>query len=203
LSDIKDLCAYLNKKKMKINSLINENLHIILEENLKLANQINPQEIDLLVHKIKTAKRIFIMAAGRSGLALKMAAMRFMHLGYSVYVVGETVTPAILEGDLLLVASGSGTTSTVLSAVEKATKQKASVVAITADPKSRLAELAENILLINAATKTDFGVSVSAQYAGTLFEQFTLFILESVFMSLWQESGLTKEDLWPKHANLE
>jgi 6-phospho-3-hexuloisomerase len=188
---------------MKINSSINENLHIILEENLKLANQINPQEIDLLVHKIKTAKRIFIMAAGRSGLALKMAAMRFMHLGYSVYVVGETVTPAILEGDLLLVASGSGTTSTVLSAVEKATKQKASVVAITADSKSRLAELAENILLINAATKTDFGISVSAQYAGTLFEQFTLFILESVFMSLWQESGLTKEDLWPKHANLE
>jgi 6-phospho-3-hexuloisomerase len=203
LSDIKDLCAYLNKKKMKINSLINENLHIILEENLKLANQINPQEIDVLVHKIKAAKRIFIMAAGRSGLALKMAAMRFMHLGYSVYVVGETVTPAILEGDLLLVASGSGTTSTVLSAVEKATKQKASVVAITADSKSRLAELAENILLINAATKTDFGISVSAQYAGTLFEQFTLFILESVFMSLWQESGLTKEDLWPKHANLE
>jgi 6-phospho-3-hexuloisomerase len=188
---------------MEINNLINENLHLILEENLKLANQINPQEIDVLVRKIKAAKRIFIMAAGRSGLALKMGAMRFMHLGYSVYVVGETVTPAILEGDLLLVASGSGTTSTVLTAVEKATKQKASVVAFTADPRSKLAELAENILLINAATKTDFGISVSAQYAGTLFEQFTLFILESVFMSLWHESGLTKEDLWPQHANLE
>lgn len=188
---------------MNINSLTSENLHFILEENLKLANQINPQEVEALVHKIKTAKRIFVMAAGRSGLALKMAAMRFMHLGYSVYVVGETVTPAILEGDLLLVASGSGTTATVLSAVEKAKKQKASVVAITADAKSKLAELAENILLISAATKTDFGVSVSDQYAGSLFEQFTLFILESVFMTLWQESGLTKEDLWPKHANLE
>jgi 6-phospho-3-hexuloisomerase len=188
---------------MNINNLINKNLHTILEENLKLADQIDPIQIDVLVTEIKSAKRIFVMAAGRSGLALKMAAMRFMHLGYTVYVVGETVTPAILEGDLLLVASGSGTTSTVLSAVEKATKQKAGVVAITADANSTLAELADNIVLINAATKTDFGVSVSDPYAGSLFEQFTLFILESVFMTLWQESGLTKEDLWPKHANLE
>ena len=92
---------------MNINNLINRNLHTILEENLKLADQINPKEVETLIHEIKTAKRIFVMAAGRSGLALKMAAMRFMHLGYTVYVVGETVTPAILEGDLLLVASGS------------------------------------------------------------------------------------------------
>lgn len=188
---------------MNFNSLIKENLHKILEESLKLADQVDPQQIDVLVSNIKAANRIFVMAAGRSGLALKMAAMRFMHLGYSVYVVGETVTPAIMEGDLLLVASGSGTTSTVLSAVEKAAKQKARVVAITANADSTLAKLADNIVLIKAATKTDFGVSVSEQYAGSLFEQFTLFILESVFMSLWQESGLTKEDLWPKHANLE
>jgi 6-phospho-3-hexuloisomerase len=51
-----------------------------------------------------------------------MAAMRFMHLGYTVFIV-ET-TPAILEGDLLLVASGSGTTSSVVSSAEKAKSQK-------------------------------------------------------------------------------
>lgn len=188
---------------MNINSLTSKNLHFILEENLKLANMINPKQINVLVNEIKTAKRIFIMGTGRSGLALKMAAMRLMHLGYTVYVVGEIITPAILEGDLLLIASGSGTTSTVLSAVEKAKNQKARVFAITANNDSKLAELAENIIFINAATKTDFGESISSQYAGSLFEQFTLFVLESVFMTLWQESGLTKEDLWPKHANLE
>jgi 6-phospho-3-hexuloisomerase len=37
--------------------------------------------------------------------------------------------------------------------------------------KSKIAGVADNILLINAATKTDFGVSVSRQYAGSLFEQ--------------------------------
>lgn len=185
------------------NNLITDNLHSILEENLKLAGSINPEQLDTLIHQIKSANQIFVMAAGRSALALKMAAMRFMHLGYTVYVVGEVVTPAILEGDLLLVASGSGTTSTVVSSAEKAKKQKATVIAITADAQSKLAGIADHNILIHAATKTDFGVSVSAQYAGSLFEQFTLLVLESIFMTLWQQSGLTKEDLWPKHANLE
>ena len=188
---------------MNTNTLTNNNLLAILEENRQLANQMDPQQIKVLVHEIKVAKRIFVMAAGRSGLALKMAAMRFMHLGYTVFIVGETNTPAILKGDLLLLASGSGTTSSVLSSAEKANSQQATVIAITADAESKLAKLADSIVLINAATKTDFGVSVSKQYAGSLFEQFTLFILEGVFMTLWQESGLTKEALWPKHANLE
>jgi len=175
----------------------------MLEENRQLANEIDPQQIEVLVHEIKQAKRIFVMAAGRSGLALKMVAMRFMHLGYTVFIVGETNTPAILEGDLLLLASGSGTTSSVLSSAVKAKSQKATVIALTADAESKLAEEADHMIFIKAATKTDFGVSVSKQYAGSLFEQFTLLILEAVFMSLWQESELTKEDLWPKHANLE
>jgi 6-phospho-3-hexuloisomerase len=188
---------------MKSNTLTYKNLLVILEENRQLANEINPHQIQVLVHEIKEAKRIFVMAAGRSGLALKMAAMRFMHLGYTVFIVGETNTPAILEGDLLLLASGSGTTSSVLSSAVKAKSQKATVIALTAAAESELAGVADHIIFIKAATKTDFGVSVSKQYAGSLFEQFTLFILEGVFMSLWQESKLTKEDLWPKHANLE
>jgi 6-phospho-3-hexuloisomerase len=43
-----------------------------------------------------------------------MAAMRFA-LGYTVFIVGETNTPAILEGDLL-VASGQVQPSVVSSA---------------------------------------------------------------------------------------
>jgi 6-phospho-3-hexuloisomerase len=56
--------------------------------------------------------------AGKERTCIKMAAMRFMHLGYTVFIVGETNTPAILEGDLLLVASGSGTTSSVVSSAD-------------------------------------------------------------------------------------
>jgi 6-phospho-3-hexuloisomerase len=130
-----------------------------------------------------------------------MAAMRFMHLGYTVFIVGETNTPAILEGDLLLVASGSGTTSSVVSA-EKAKSQKLQL-SLSPRCEKQNSWRGRQYRTNKCCNKTDFGVSVSRQYAGSLFEQFTLFILEGVFMTLWQESELTKEDLWPKHANLE
>jgi 6-phospho-3-hexuloisomerase len=113
-----------------------------------------------------------------------MAAMRFMHLGYTVFIVGETNTP-ILE-DLLLVASGSGTTSSVVSSAEKAKSQKLQLS--LSPPMRKQNSWSGNILLNKCCNKTDFGVSVSRQYAGSLFEQFTLFILEGVFMTLWQES---------------
>ena len=47
-----------------------------------------------------------MLGAGRSALALKMVAMRLRHLGLDAYVAGETISPALGEGDLLLVASG-------------------------------------------------------------------------------------------------
>jgi 6-phospho-3-hexuloisomerase len=56
--------------------------------------------------------------------------------------------------------------------------------------------------LTNKCNKTDFGVSVSRQYAGSLFEQFTLFILE-VFLWPYGKIRIDQRDLWPKHANLE
>ena len=132
-----------------------------------------------------------------------MGPMSLRPIGYPVLIVGKTNPPEIMKGDLLLLASVSGTTASVYSAAEKAKNQKATIIAITADADSKLAKIADHIVLLKAATKTDFGVSVSEQYAASLFEQATLLILESVFMTLWQESGLTKEDLWPKHANLE
>ena len=180
-----------------------EYLGHILAEHQQLANSLNYDSVEQLVLHIKQAKRLFFVGAGRTGLALKMAAMRFMHLGYHVYIVGETTTPAILQDDLLIVGSGSGTTSTLVTAAQKAKSQQAKVAVLTAAPHSTLATIADQCVVIPAAIKTDFGVSVSNQYAGSLFEQSILLLFDSIFMSLWQESGLSKEDLWPKHANLE
>ncbi|WP_413533187.1 6-phospho-3-hexuloisomerase [Empedobacter brevis] len=180
-----------------------KNLNTILRENEEVLQYLDEEALIALEQEIKKAKRLFFVGAGRTGLALKMAAMRFMHLGFEVYVVGETTTPAILEGDLLIVGSGSGTTSTLVIAAEKAKKQHARIFAITADENSKLATIADKFIVIKAAVKTDFGEATSQQYAGSLFEQTILLVLDAVFMLLWQKSGLTKEDLWPKHANLE
>jgi 6-phospho-3-hexuloisomerase len=153
--------------------------------------------------RIQQADRVFVLGAGRSGLALRMTAMRLMHLGLSVHVVGETTTPAIEKGDVLLVASGSGTTSAIVRAAETAAAAGAGIVAITTAPDSALGNLAQVSIVIPAAQKQDHGATLSAQYSGGLFEQIVLLVGDAIFHTLWQASGFSAEELWPRHANLE
>lgn len=152
---------------------------------------------------LQGAQRVFFSGAGRSGLALKMAAMRMMHLGLTVYVAGEVVTPAIAAGDLLVVASGSGTTAGPLHAAETARKAGAGVLALTAAPDSPLGKLATLILTIPAATKQGEDRTQSQQYAGALFEQTVLLVMDALFQTMWHARGETAEQLWKRHANLE
>lgn len=155
------------------------------------------------IELIQQAKRVFVIGTGRSGLVLEMAAMRLMHLGLTVHVVGESTTPAIQSGDLLLAASGSGTTSSVVRAAKTASRLGAKVAVYTTDESSALAILADCVFLIPAAKKTDRRAVLSKQYAGSLFEQALLITTEVVFQTLWDRHGSSADELWPRHANLE
>ncbi|SFS98829.1 6-phospho-3-hexuloisomerase [Saccharopolyspora flava] len=149
------------------------------------------------------APAVFTVGTGRSGLALQMAAMRLMHLGLSVHVVGEVTAPAIGPDDVLIAASGSGTTKRVVQAAETARKQGANVVALTTAPDSPLASVSTEVLVIPAADKQDFDGKVSDQYAGSLFEQSVLLLTDALFHALWRSSGTQATELWRLHANLE
>jgi 6-phospho-3-hexuloisomerase len=179
------------------------NVALILEENRRLADRIQYSEVAKIIPFIQSAERIYLVGAGRSGLALHSAAMRLMHLGLSVFVVGETTTPAIREGDLLLAASGSGTTSSIVKAAEKAVAAGARVVALSTTANSPLAALAENVAVVPAAQKQDHSTTVSEQYAGSLFEQAILLLTDAIFQTLWSLDKTPAEELWKRHANLE
>ncbi len=159
---------------------IARNLTLIRDEIADTAAKIDVQEMAGLAghlglggHLGQTG-RVFVAGAGRSGLVLRMAAMRLMHLGMTVHVAGDTTTPAISSGDLLLVASGSGTTSGVVKSA-----------------------------IIPAAQKTDHGSSLSRQYSGSLFEQVLFLATEAIFQTLWDNTDEQAEELWLRHANLE
>ncbi|WP_221586403.1 6-phospho-3-hexuloisomerase [Microbacterium sp. G2-8] len=156
-----------------------------------------------LEEAVLSARRIFVLGAGRSGLALRMTAMRLMHLGLAVHVVGETTTPAIAAGDLLLTASGSGTTGGIVRAATTARDAGAAIAALTTDPASPLADLADTVVPVPAAGKLDRSGSTSAQYAGSLFEQVVVLLGDALFDALWRRGGATADELWPRHANLE
>ncbi len=84
----------------------------ILREIKRAIEDLDPAQVeemlDILIHLRDVEKKTLIVGAGRSGLVGKAFAMRLMHLGFDVYVLGETITPSIGEGDLVIVISGSG-----------------------------------------------------------------------------------------------
>lgn len=182
---------------------IDRNLSLVRDEIADTAAKIDAQEVAVLAGHLSQPGRVFVAGAGRSGLVLRMAAMRLMHLGMTVHVAGDTTTPAISSGDLLLVASGSGTTSGVVKSAETAVKAGARIAAFTTNPDSPLGRLADALVIIPAAQKTDHGSSVTRQYSGSLFEQVLFLATEAVFQSLWDNTDEPAEQLWLRHANLE
>jgi 6-phospho-3-hexuloisomerase len=175
----------------------------ILEELKRTLLAVSEGQIQTAIQSLFSARRVFFVGAGRSRLALEMAAMRMMHLGLTVYVVGEVVAPAIERGDLLVVASGSGTTAGPVRAAQVAKGVGAEVLAITTVPTSELGKLATALLTIPAAVKHGERGDLSIQYAGALFEQTVLMLMDTIFHEMWQQRSQSAEDLWKRHANLE
>src|SRR5699024_6764288 len=101
---------------------MNEILKTVSEEVGKVCSLVDELEFEALGTKIEQANSIYIYGNGRSGLVGRMIAMRLMHSGYTVYVIGETTTPAFRDGDLLLILSGSGKGHSVRAMTEKAKK---------------------------------------------------------------------------------
>jgi 6-phospho-3-hexuloisomerase len=178
-------------------------IDLIVGELAALVKRIDWNDLDRLADLLASSDRIFVHGAGRSGIALRMTAMRLMHLGLRVHVVGETTTPAIGPRDVLVVASGSGTTAGIVAAATTAASVGARVAVLTTAADSPLAGLADVVVVIPAAAKLDRSATASQQYAGGLFEQAVALVGDAVFHALWKRSGQTADELWPRHANLE
>ena len=72
-----------------------QNQRLILDRISAVLDATAETHTDALTARLDEADRIFITGAGRSKLVGNFLAMRLMHAGYDVSVVGEIVTPAI------------------------------------------------------------------------------------------------------------
>ena len=182
---------------------LQETLDLILIENRTVLERVDPNAITQLMAAIVESQRIFVTGEGRSGLVMKMFAMRLMHLGCQDFVVGETITPSIQKGDLLIDCSGSGSTGNVLAIAKTAKTTGVQIVSITTQPDSALGQLADIVIHLNAAAKQDRTQQHSQQFAGSLFEQSTLLLLDAVFHLAAKQTNQSAETLYSLHANLE
>jgi 6-phospho-3-hexuloisomerase len=156
---------------------------------------------------MEVASSIFVAGAGRSGLCMRALGMRLMHLGKTVFVVGETTTPSIATGNLLILGSGSGRTASLLTMADQARRKGAEILLFTTDLTSPLAELANHHVLIPAPSHKTVDDRtrrrMTIQPLGTLFEQSMLIICDSLILGLMQRTGASSEQMSQRHANLE
>ena len=175
---------------------------------------VDEDEINIMIKQILETKqhKILLLGTGRSGFVGRAFALRLMHLGFNVYVMGETITPALSTEDLVIVISGSGTTTTVVAQAEVAKSIGSKVIAVTSHSDSPLARIADQIIIVKGRTKIDQDFDydrrqIIGEYdnapLGTMFELSVMVFLDSIIADLMQNLGVHELDLKKRHANAQ
>ncbi|MGP8319691.1 MAG: 6-phospho-3-hexuloisomerase [Methanosarcinaceae archaeon] len=177
-----------------------------------VANEIEVEYIKKMLADIMEANRIFVMGAGRSGLVAKAFAMRLMHIGFSVYVVGESTTPAVKNTDVVVAISGSGETRSIADLGKISKDIGSTLITVTSNRESTLGRLADTVALIPGRTKEDVGGYLErhmrGEYShltplGTSFEITALVFLDAIIAELISIVGISESDLRSMHTILE
>lgn len=178
---------------------------------------ITAKEIDLesakrMITDILKANNIFLMGAGRSGLVAKAFAMRLMQLGLSVFVVGESTTPAVREDDVVIAISGSGETRSISDLGRIAKEIGSCLVTVTSNSDSTLGKLSDTVMIIPGRNRNDMGGYLErhmrGEYTqlsplGTSFEVASLVFLDAMIAEMISITGASEADLKSRHTILE
>ena len=167
--------------------------------------KIEENAIEQLMDAIVAAKKVYVAGAGRSLLMLRAVAMRLMHLGFETYVTGDTTTPAFEEGDLMIIASGSGETGGLVAIANKVKQLKGTLAVITIKKESTLGSLADLCVTIAAYTDKykDPAMQPSILPGGSMFEQAILLLGDTMVLPLAEKVDIPTDRAFCRHANLE
>lgn len=171
-------------------------LNIIEEE---LGSKDYNSDISNLIKSIYQTGKVFIAGAGRSKMVASMFAMRLMHCGYGVHIIGDATTPSISKFDLFLIVSNSGETSQLVDFAKRAKGFGAKIILVTSNKESTIGSLSDHVIQIGCSPRNIENVLP----LGGRFELSTLIFLESVIIEIMKDNDLIDEDLAAVHANLE
>jgi 6-phospho-3-hexuloisomerase len=204
------LCA----RRMK-SQRVQEMMRLMASKIRAIANTISDDDTEKFIGELLKAKRIYVIGAGRSGLVAKAFAMRLMHLGLQAYVVGETITPALNKGDVMVIFSGSGRTKTVADLAETAKEIGGRICLITSNADSRIGKIADCIVIIEHQRddvdddafefeiRQMTGDHKSFAPLGTLFETTSMIFADAVISRMMEISKIDESALKNRHTNIE
>lgn len=176
---------------------------MILSEIRAVLEKLPLDGVEKLLKLMNGNTTLFLIGEGRSGFMAKSFAMRLFHLGLPVYAVGETIAPPLRQGDALIAVSGSGASAGVVSAAAKARETGAAVIGVTTNAESALAELANDLIVIPAATRyRQEGEAATLQPLGSLFDQCAHVVFDAVCLRYARSRELDPKAIFQRHTNL-
>jgi len=189
----------------------------ILTGARRAIDELDAEQVEKMIQMILEAKekKIFVVGMGRSGFVGRAFALRLMNLGFNVYFLGETITPAAEKDDLVIAISGTGMTKLVLSATTAAKEIGTRIVAITSYKDSPLGHMADLIVLIKGRTRMGWpreedylarqilGEREPLSPLGSIFENNCMVFLDGLIVELMYRMKKNENDLKMRHATIE
>jgi 6-phospho-3-hexuloisomerase len=189
----------------------------ILSGAKRAIDEMDEKQVECLIKMILETqdKKIFVVGMGRSGFVGRAFALRLMNLGFNVYFLGETITPAAGKDDLVIAISGTGMTKLVVSAASAAKDIGAKIVAITSYKESQLGQLADQLVLVKGRTKMGWpreedylarqilGEREPISPLGSVFENNCMVFLDGLVVELMYRMKKNENDLRSRHATIE
>jgi 6-phospho-3-hexuloisomerase len=158
-----------------------------------IAPEVIQQTVDLLLK----APKIFVYGAGRSGIIGRAFAMRLVQVGLAAFVIGESTTPIVREGDAVFILSGRGESQSSIQTANIVRREGAQLVVLTGRATSKLAHAA------NLAIPLEFPEDAHQQELaplGTLFESASLQFTDALISAIMRARGESEESMRRRHA---
>ena len=171
------------------------------KELLEVISGVKESQILSLKELILKTNKIYFSGAGRSLLMMRCLAMRLMHVGFNIYIVGDTTTPVFEKDDLLIVASGSGETKSSLLVVDMAKSYGGSIASFTRSVESTIALRSDVVVEIPPYISKENEDNILP--AGSIFEQSILILGDSMILDLAKAKNIPVNKMFDLHTNLE
>jgi 6-phospho-3-hexuloisomerase len=189
----------------------------ILAGAKRAIEEMDENQVESMIQLLMDAKdkKIFVVGMGRSGFVGRAFALRLMNLGFNVFFLGETITPAAGKDDLVIAISGTGMTKLVVSAASAAKDIGARVVAVTSYKDSQLGQVADQLVLVKGRTKMGWpreedylarqilGEREPLSPLGSVFENNCMVFLDGLIVELMYRMKKNENDLRSRHATIE
>lgn len=160
-------------------------------------SRVDPGTIVRILALLRKAPKVFVYGAGRSGIVGRAFAMRLVQCGLSAYVIGESVTPIVQKGDVVVIFSGQGESYSSTQAANIVRREGADLIVITARSGSKIAHTATVLVAFDFREDSD-----RRTYAplGTLFEAASLRLGDGLIAEWMHEQGETEDSMRRRHA---